>query len=424
MTTAVAKKSEELREKAATALQEARKTKDKADSEERNLTGEEQQKVNRALADYDGYMAQARLEERSEAAESDEREERGRRLPETVEDPEATPEEREAVERSATPEYREAFYRYCRGGQEALTLDDSRMLMEVRALTEGTDSDGGYLAPPQLVAGIEREQSDLEQLAPRMRTINTTARAIQQVKGMDTVTFQWVTETQPKPEDQPSYARTQINANTLAVIVRVSDELLEDTTYDLEGDLSLLAAEARVEGEEASFVAGSGAGQPWGVLTRLNGETGTPNRYTTQAAGTLAADDFVRSLYALRPRHRRRASWVLGTQAILAARLLKESGTSNQYIWQPGLQAGQPDAILGKPVFEAVHDALDSPIATGNDIGFVGDLRRYTVLRRLQMQVKRLEELYAATDEVGFRFRARTGGDVQNTAAFRSIRVG
>lgn len=424
MTTAVAKKSEELREKAAAALKEARKIKDRADSEERNLTGEEQQKVTRALADYDGYMAQANLEERSEAAEREDREERGHRLPEVVEDPEATPEEREAVERSATPEYREAFYRYCRGGQDALTMDDSRALMEVRALTEGVDSDGGYLVPPQLLAGIEREALDLEQIAPRANTLNTTARSIQQVKGVDTVAFQWVAELAPKPEDQPGFGRTQINAHTAAVIVRVSEELLEDEQFGLEAYLSTIIAEAKVEGEEATFVAGSGAGQPFGILTRLNGEIGTPNRYTTAAAGTLAGDDFVRALYRLAPRHRRRASWALGTQAILAARLLKESGTSNQYIWQPGLQAGQPDTILGKPVIEATHDALDNPVVTGNDVGLVGDLRRYTILRRLQLQIKRLEELYAATDEVGFRARFRTGGDVQLTSAFRSIRVG
>jgi HK97 family phage major capsid protein len=92
------------------------------------------------------------------------------------------------------------------------------------------------------------------------------------------------------------------------------------------------------------------------------------------------------------------------------------------------LQESQPDTILGKPVVEAydgenTSNPLDNPVVAGNDVGIVGDLRRYTVLRRLQMQVKRLEELYAETDEIGFRFRFRTGGDVQNTRAFRSIRI-
>lgn len=431
MTTLAERKSEELRAQAAKALKEARNVNDKAESEGRSLSGDERESIERAFNDHDSYMSRAQLKEREEAEERRQNEpieERARRLPEVVEDEDATPEEREAVGLAETPEYRTAFYRYAAGGDDALTYDDRRALQEVRALTEGVDSDGGYLAPPQLIAGVIRDASDIEQLAPRMNTINASVRSIRQIKGVDTVQFQWVAELAPKPEDQPTFARDEIFAHTAAVIVRVSDELLEDTAFNLEAYLAALAAEAKVEGEEAAFVGGSGNTQPFGVLTRLNGETGAPNRYTTAAAGAIAGDDFVKALYGLKARYRRQAAWVLGTPAILAARLLKETGSSNQYLWQPGLQAGQPASILGKPVIEAYDgentaSPLDNPVATGNDVGFVGDLRKYTVLRRLQMQVKRLEELYAETDEIGFRFRFRTGGDVQNTAAFKSIRI-
>ncbi len=419
MTTAAVSKSEELRARAARLLADARKVQDEAGGQP---NGEQREKIQRMLGEMDELLDQAKTEERLTGIEQQiAPEERGVRLPEIAEDEDATPEEREAFDQSASPEYRAAFMRYARAGDDGITLEDRRLLSEVRALTEGVDAEGGYLAPAQLLAGIEREALDLEQIAPRANTINASVRAIQMIKGVDGITFQWVAERQQKPEDQPGFARAQIVAHTAAVIVRVSDELLEDTTFNLEAYLRVLAAEAKVEGEEIAFVAGSGNLQPFGVLTRINGETGTPNRYTTGAAGTLAGDDFVRALYALRPRYRRRAVWVLGTQAILAARLLKD--TTNNYLWQPGLQAGEPDSILGKPLIESEADPVDNPIATGNDIGFVGDLRRYTILRRLQMQVKRLEELYAETDEVGFRFRFRTGGDVQNTAAFRSIRI-
>jgi HK97 family phage major capsid protein len=242
---------------------------------------------------------------------------------------------------------------------------------------------------------------------------------------VDTIQFQWVAETQRKPEDQTNFARDELFAHTAAVIVRISDELLEDEQFNLEQYISALAAEAKIEGEEAAFVGGTGVNQPWGILTRLNGEAGTPNRFTTATAGTLTADDLIRAVYSLKARHRRRAVWVLGTQAVVAVRLMK---AGDNYIWQPGIQEGQPDRVLGYPVIEAydgehTQSPLDNPVAPGSDIGVVGDLRRYTVLRRLQMQVKRLEELYAETDELGLRFRFRTGGDVQNTEAFRSIRV-
>lgn len=425
----VKNKSEEMRARAAKLLADARKVKDEADSESRALSGEERQKIDGMMADMDRLLDDAKLEERMAGiGEQITPEERGMRLPEVVDDDTATPEERTAVSLASHQEYRGAFYRYCGRGEDGLTVDDKRRLQEVRALTEGVDADGGYLAPPQLVAGITREISDIEQLAPRMNTINASVRAIRQIKGVDTIQFQWVGELQAKPEDQPTFGTTEIIANTGAVIVRVSDELLEDSTFNLEAYLAQLAAEAKVEGEEAAFLGGTGVTQPWGILTRLNAEAGTPNRYSTAASGVLAGDDFVKALYNLHPRYRRRAVWVLGTQAIIAARLLKETGTSNQYLWQPGLQAGEPSTVLGRPVIEAFDgentaNPVDNTVTAGNDVGIVGDLRRYTVLRRLQMQVKRLEELYANTDEIGFRFRFRTGGDVQQTKAFRSIRV-
>lgn len=415
-------KSEELRARAAKHVADARKIQDAADGEP---NGEQREKIREHLAASDEALDQAKLEERMAGIETNiAPEERGERLPDPVDDEEEK-EERAAIAKTNTPEYVRAFYRYARFGEEGLSMEDRSFLTEaraeIRALTEGVDADGGYLAPEQLLAGVQRDALELEELAPLMLTINSNARAIRQVKGVDVVTFQWVAELEEKPEDQPTFGRVQIDAHTAAVIVRVSDELLEDSSFDLAGYLSMLAAEAKIENEEIGFVAGSGNGQPFGILTRINGEASTPNRYTTAGAGALAADDFMKALYALKKRHRRRATWVLGTTAVLAARLLKD--TTNQYIWQPGLQAGQPDSILGKPVIESEADAVDNAISSGNDVGFVGDLRRYTVLRRLALQVKRLEELYAKTDEVGFRFRFRTGGDVQNTAAFRSLRV-
>lgn len=420
-------KAEELRSRAAKALSDARKIKDDAERDG-GFNGEAREKVERAMAEFDELMSQAELEERMSGADSRVApEERGRRLPEPTSDEESgEDEEREEVPGLIyTQEYRDAFVRFARYGDEGLSPEDARTLRqglaEARALSGGVDADGGYLAPPQLMAGVVREAQDLEQLAPRMNTINASVRAIQIVDEADAVTMEWVAELGQKPEDQPTFSRRQITAYTGAVIVRVSDELLEDTTFGLEAYLSTLAAEGKVELEEAAFVNGNGTGKPRGILNRLNGESSTPNRFTTAGIGTLAGDDFVRALYALAPRYRRNATWILGTNAIIAARLLKDG--NDNYIWQPGLQAGEPSSILGRPVVESVDAALNTAVSGGNDVGVVGDLRRYTVLRRLQLQVKRLEELYAETDEVGFRFRFRTGGDVQNTAAFRSIRV-
>lgn len=415
------KRSEELRQQAAAKLQEARNVKDKAEKNG-GLTAEKREQIDRILDEQAELLEDAKREERMEVAAGEVApEERARRLPEPAEDDEESDEEREARAMSQTPEYREAFYTYVRRGNEALSLEQRQMLYEARTLTEGTDADGGFLAPEQLVVAVEREAQDLEELAPRMNTINTNARLMKFNREEEAIQFGWVAELEQKPEDQPVFGRTQLEPHVGAGVVWVSDELLEDSLFAVEPYLGVLAGEAKVELEETGFLAGDGNGQPFGILTRINGEAGTPQRYTTEGAGAISGDDFTKALYDLPRRHRRNASWVLGSQAIVSVMLLKDG--NDQYLWRPGLQAGEPAQILGKPVIESPELALDNPVATGNDVGIVGDLRRYTVMRRLQMQVKRLEELRALTDEVGFRFRFRTGGDVRRLGAFRSIRV-
>lgn len=441
-----ATKIQELKREAHGILLEARKVVDAADGK---LSAEDRQKVQRMMEDIKARTATIRVMEEMEGFAPDLSQyvdkdddpdpearrdaggpgrERGIRLPDgsTWEDDDESfdispTKERAALEMAKKPQYGRAFYRYVRRGGEALQVADAKVLQDTRALVEGTDASGGYLAPTQLIAGVQRDAQELEQLKPRMLVARTNSKSITTTREADSVEMGWVAELAPKPEDQPSFARLEIFAHVGAVVVWISDELLEDTSFGLEAYIATLAAEGKVELEEDAFVAGNGNGRPFGILTRLNAQPGTPNRYTTAAAGTLTGDDFIRVLYRLHRRYRRNAAWVLGTNAVLAARLLKD--TTNNYIWQPGLQAGQPDSISGRPVIETDATAINNPVAAGNDIGFVGDLKRYTVLERLAMQVKRLEELRALTDEVGLRFRFRTGGDVQNTAAFRSIRI-
>ena len=417
-------KIDELKQRGAALVQQAREIQDDPKGENGKLTPEQRTKRDNLLAEAEAVRQEAQTEERLAGVESWlAPEERGRRLPEAVPDPdpEAEREDREVVQATETPEYREAFYRFARGGQDALSVEQRRILTEARALTEGVDADGGFLAPRDLVVAVEREAQDLEQLAPRMTTINTGARSIEFNKEVDDITAGWVAELAPKPEDQPAFGRVRIDVHTGAVVVWVSDELLEDTQFALEPYIATLAAEAKVELEEIGFLTGTGALQPYGILTRINTATSTPQRFPTTNVGAIHGDDFLRILFDLPRRHRRNASFVVGSQALLAARLLKDG--NDNYIWQPGLQAGDPDRIVGKPVIESPELALDVPVAAGADVAICGDLRRYRVLRRIAMQVKRLEELRALTDQVGFRFRFRTGGDVQTLDAFRSLRV-
>jgi HK97 family phage major capsid protein len=333
--------------------------------------------------------------------------------------------QREFLRAAQSDDYNDAFYRHLRG--RGLTRDDVRSMEHVRTMVEGVDASGGYLAPTQLVGGILREAQVLEELKPRMDVIRASAKSITYTRGLDSIVMGWVAELGTKPEDEVTFEQFTLTAHVAAVVIWISDELLEDETYGLQGYLQERVGEAKTLLEEEAFVSGSGSGRPFGLLTRLNTEAGTPNRFTTDGVGFTSLD-IISLPYDMPTQYRRNAVWILGTNAIKAARLERDgaggAATLGGYMWQPSLQAGEPATLDGKPVIETTSVALNAALTTGNDIGIYGDLRRYRVYERLGLQVKRLEELRALTDEVGFRFRFRTGGDTMLNEAFRSIRVG
>jgi HK97 family phage major capsid protein len=333
--------------------------------------------------------------------------------------------QREFLRASQSDEYNEAFYRAMRG--RGFRTSHRQTLENVRTMIEGVDEAGGYLAPTQLVGGIQFEAQVLEELKPRMDILRASARSITFTKGTDSVVMGWVPELGTKPEDQLAFAQVNLTAHVAAVVIWFSDELLEDETYGVQSYMQTRVGEAKTLLEEEAFISGSGIGRPAGLLTRLNALDNTPYQFETDGQA-LTADDIIGLPYEMPVQYRRRGVWILGTNAIRAVRLQRDdSGASagtGGYIWQPSLQAGEPAALDGKPVIETTSVALNSSIATGNDVGIFGDLRQYRVYERLGLQVKRLEELRALTDEVGFRFRFRTGGDVMLEEAFRTIRIG
>ncbi len=462
---------EQLKQDQQGSLYQARKIRNKANEEARAVTGEEAQQINGYMDEFDAFESRVKAMERMAGLDSNTR--LGSRVDDAdddVGDPESVQmdrggsgadsqhqerqeqevpdpyqqrfgwdagdsasqfrdmsimQQRQFIRAAGTRDYNQAFYTYLRRARNFNTGHVTEM-ENVRAMVEGIDADGGFLAPTQLVAGILVEAQALEELKPRMDVIRSNARSLTYTKGLDAIVMGWVAELGTKPEDQLSFGRVVLVPHVGAVVVWVSDELLEDEVFGLQGYLQTRVAEAKVLLEEEAFVSGSGTGRPFGILTRLNAETGTPNRYSTQVAATFTADDVIRIPYALPVQYRRNGTYILGTNAIRSVRLQRDaSGGANTggYIWQPSLQAGEPATLNGYPVVETTSVALNSAVASGNDVGIFGDLRRYRVFERLGLQVKRLEELRALTDEVGFRFRFRTGGDVMLNQAFRTIRV-
>ena len=294
----------------------------------------------------------------------------------------------------ATDEYRQNFWDMMRS--------KTPMPQVVNALQIGTDSEGGYLVPDEyertLVEALE-EENVFRQLAKVIRTSSGDRKIpVVATKG----TASWIDEEGAYLESDDSFGQVSIGAYKVGTMIKVSEELLNDSVFDLEAYISREFARRIGAKEEDAFFTGDGAGKPLGVLAATGGaETGV----TAASATAITADELIDLFYSLKAPYRRNAVWVLNDSTIKAIRKLKDN--QGQYLWQPSLTAGAPDLLLGKPVRTSAY--MPAIAADAKTVAF-GDFSYYWIADRQGRSFKRLNELYAATGQVGFLASQRVDG--------------
>lgn len=270
------------------------------------------------------------------------------------------------------------------------------------ALQIGTDSEGGYLVPDEyertLVEALE-EENIFRQMAKVIRT-SSGDRKIPVVASKGTAS--WIDEEGAFPESDDSFGQVSIGAYKLGTMIKVSEELLNDSVFDLQSYISREFARRIGAKEEEAFFTGDGKGKPLGVLAATGGaETGA----TAASATAVTADELMDLYYSLKSPYRKKSVWVLNDSTIKAIRKLKD--TNGQYLWQPSLTAGTPDTILGRPVKTSAY--MPAIAAGAKTIAF-GDFSYYWIADRQGRSFKRLNELFAATGQVGFLASQRVDG--------------
>lgn len=294
----------------------------------------------------------------------------------------------------ASDEYRQNFWNMMRS--------KTPMPQVVNALQIGTDSEGGYLVPDEyertLVEALE-EENVFRQLAKVIRTSSGDRKIpVVATKG----TASWIDEERAYLESDDSFGQVSIGAYKVGTMIKVSEELLNDSVFDLEAYISREFARRIGAKEEEAFFTGDGSGKPLGVLAATGGaETGV----TAASATAITADELIDLFYSLKAPYRRNAVWVLNDSTIKAIRKLKDN--QGQYLWQPSLTAGAPDLLLGKPVRTSAY--MPAIAADAKTVAF-GDFSYYWIADRQGRSFKRLNELYAATGQVGFLASQRVDG--------------
>ncbi len=283
------------------------------------------------------------------------------------------------------------------------------------ALQEGTDSEGGYLVPDEfektLVEALE-EENVFRSIAHVIKTSSGDRKIpVVATKG----SASWVDEEGAYTESDDAFSQVSIGAYKLGTMIKVSEELLADSVFDLEAYISKEFARRIGAREEESFFNGDGKGKPLGILAAKDGaEVGV----TAASATAITADEVIDLFYSLKAPYRKNAVWVLNDATVKQIRKLKDS--TGQYLWQPSLVAGTPDTILGRPVKTSAF--MPTAAAGAKTIAF-GDFKYYWIADRQGRTFKKLSELYAANGQVGFMGTQRVDGKLILPEAIKVLQM-
>lgn len=301
---------------------------------------------------------------------------------------------------SSSPDAQEMFRAYLRGDTE------------YRALSTGsahTFNGSSLKAPAQFVAEVIKEIANMNVIRRISRVVPwNDGESLEWPKrsaAVNNFAFRDESTTAITDDTQLAYGNVTLNANRLDGVVAVSNRLMRiGGGVNVEAVVREESAEGIADAEEAKFMTGTGASnQPLGVF--YGSASGIPTSQDIDTGNTTTAigiQNLFEVFHAVKAGHRRRGSWVLPDASVKAIRLLKD--TTNQYLWQPGLQAGQPDTIFGRPVYTA--DQAPATFTTGLYVGIFGDFSHYVIRDSLSMELQRLtDSAYAKKNQTGFLVR-------------------
>lgn len=281
-------------------------------------------------------------------------------------------------------------------------------------MQEGVDADGGYLVPDEydsrLITKLT-EENVIRRLGHRLSTSGDHKINI----AASTPAAAWIEEGEALTFGDATFDQIILDAHKLHVAVKVTEELLYDSMFDIENYLFDAFGKALANAEEDAFINGNGDGKPLGILAATGGaQTGV----TTASSTAITADEVINLVYSLKRPYRKNAVFIMNDQTIAAIRKLKDG--NGMYMWQPALTAGEPDRLLGYPV----HTSQFMPtIAAGAKTIAFGDFSYYNIGDRGSRSLGELRELFAGNGMVGFLAKERVDGKLVLPEAVQCLQM-
>ena len=280
-------------------------------------------------------------------------------------------------------------------------------------LMEGTDASGGYLVPDEYDTRLI-EKLDEENVIRKLGTVIQTSGERKINVASSKPAASWIEENGQLQFSDASFDQKILDAYKLSVAVKVSEELLADNAYDLENFLINAFGRAIANAEEEAFLTGDGSSKPTGLLhATAGGEIGI-----VTAGNSITTDEILDLIYKLKRPYRRNASFITADSTLAAIRKLKDG--TGQYLWQPALTAGEPDRLLGYPVFTSAYVPT---IAAGQPVVAFGDMSYYNIGDRGTRTFAALHELYAGVGQVAFVAKERVDGKLVLPEAVQILKM-
>lgn len=303
-----------------------------------------------------------------------------------------------------------AFVSFARRGVERMEQKDAA------ALVVSTDSQGGYLAPEAFGAEILKSIVEFSPVRAYAKVTSIVAPEIKLPRKLTGTAATWVGETADRTQSDMTFEQATFTPYELATFVDISNQLLEDNAYNLEGELAGDIGESFGKSEASAFISGNGTGKPKGLLAAEG-----IAEVTTGNAGTLGTDPaatIIGMFHKVPSVVAQNGVWIMNRTTLGTLRTLKDE--SGRFIMLDPITAGAPATLLGRPIVEMVD--MPDVEADAYPIMF-GDLSGYRIIDRIGLSVMRDPFTQANKGLVRFHARKRVGGDVSHADRFLKLKV-
>ena len=298
-----------------------------------------------------------------------------------------------------------AFRGFLRNGRNALPE------AEQRALQADSDEAGGFTVPPEMFVNQFIQAVDDLVFIRGLATKHTIAKAESlgaPSLDADPSDADWTAEILTGSEDTTmDFGKRDLTPHPLAKRLKVSRKLLRTSGIDVEALVRERLAYKFGVTQEKAFLTGSGSNQPLGVFTAsslgISTDRDVSNGNTNSA---FTFDGLINVKFSLKGSYMTRAQWVFHRDAVKMVAKLKDG--EGQYIWRQSVMVGEPDRLLGLPFM--MSEYAPNTFTTGLYVGILGDFAQYWIVDALSMEIQRIDELYAETNQVGFIARLETDG--------------